>query len=90
MTARDPWQESAACAGQSAEVFIPNHASQAAEARARAFCNGDDTRLPCPVKAQCLAEAMRVETGSIYHRWGIWGGLNPQERADLARARRFA
>lgn len=83
----DPWEESAACAGQPVDVFIRDHATTAAENRARTFCNGDDTRPPCPVRAQCLAYAMRVETGSVYHRWGVWGGLNPQERADLARAK---
>lgn len=45
--------------------------------------------LSCPVRAECLRRAL--ETGE---RYGIWGGMTPDERRDLARRdmrrRRFA
>lgn len=37
----------------------------------------------CPVKKECLEYALEFEnTDSL--RIGIWGGLNPNERADNA------
>ncbi|MGO3089551.1 MAG: WhiB family transcriptional regulator [Galactobacter sp.] len=42
----------------------------------------------CPVRDLCLADAMNAEAGLITSgsRWGMWGGLTPKERADLAKA----
>jgi WhiB family redox-sensing transcriptional regulator len=37
----------------------------------------------CPVRAACLAYAMRTEP--VSHREGIYGGLSPKERHQLAR-----
>lgn len=46
------------------------------ESQAAALCGG------CAVRAECLDEALgRGE------RWGIWGGLNFDERARFAQAR---
>jgi hypothetical protein len=39
----------------------------------------------CPVKRQCLAAAL---VGA--EPWGIWGGLDADERADLAYQRGFS
>lgn len=45
---------------------------------AAARCEG------CPVKAECLAQAMRDEKGKPARlRAGIWGGLTPKQRVTL-------
>ena len=42
----------------------------------------------CPVRPQCLDEAMAVEYGTgLGRRYGIWGGLTPIARVRLARQR---
>lgn len=43
----------------------------------------------CPVRRQCLEVAMKNETTQRY-RWGIWGGLTPNQRHELAKKRRAA
>lgn len=45
----------------------------------------------CPVQTACLDDALEHE-GDIRpeHRAGIWGGLSPDERFDLARSRAVA
>ena len=51
------------------------------------FSRGEDVNeiakqacLSRPVRAECLRQAL--ETGEQY---GIWGGMTPEERRDLAR-----
>jgi WhiB family redox-sensing transcriptional regulator len=40
----------------------------------------------CPVTAPCLAEALAIEDRLIEsERWGVRGGLTPDERRPLAR-----
>ena len=48
----------------------------AAQNRAKEICGG------CPVKSECLAEALdnRVE-------WGVWGGMTERERRALLNRR---
>lgn len=41
----------------------------------------------CDVREQCLAYAMAFEKYRT-DRFGIWGGLSPKEREELARKRR--
>jgi hypothetical protein len=66
------WRSRAACRGRVDLDFIdPRTSAEAAECRA--LCAG------CPVRAQCLAEALG--TGEA---WGIWGGLDADEREPLA------
>jgi len=76
------WLDRAACRGMNAPLFFgPDDETRSAreirEARAKAVCQ------LCPVREQCLDFALR---NSI--RYGIWGGLNPDERAR-ERRRRF-
>jgi hypothetical protein len=47
-------------------------------------------RTKCPVVMECLDYARRAEHGvSRQHRSGVWGGLTPEERADLDTAARM-
>jgi WhiB family redox-sensing transcriptional regulator len=75
------WREKAACRGMDAGLFFGSdnespQQRQAREAKAKTIC------ASCPVRAQCLDDALR---NSI--RYGIWGGLNEEERARERRRR---
>lgn len=76
------WRPEAACRGLDPELFfssdeIVNRQERLErEAEAKAVC----TR--CTVRKECLSYAL--DAGE---RYGIWGGLNPQERRALGRNR---
>ncbi len=40
----------------------------------------------CTVRAECLDLAMSIESKAPHHRgrYGIWGGLSPRQRHNLA------
>lgn len=72
------WQEQAACRGADRELFFASddergNATKQREAEAKAVCAG------CPVKAQCLQDALK---GGLE---GIWGGTNDAERRSIKR-----
>lgn len=49
--------------------------------RAKRLC-----REVCPVRDECLEHAMEREAGRTdLYRGGIWGGLGPKQRYELAR-----
>lgn len=50
---------------------------------AKAICSGLYDGKPCPLLEQCLEFAM-----SNNERYGIWGGMTPEERAQLRKERR--
>lgn len=50
---------------------------------AKAVCNGLIDGSPCPLLEQCLEFAMTNN-----ERFGIWGGMTPDERARLRKERR--
>lgn len=47
--------------------------------KARTMC------ADCPLKRECLDTAMHEETKSERSRYGMWGGLSPEERAKSER-----
>lgn len=49
-------------------------------AELRAVCRG------CPVTTQCLAAAMAAEGSRVTGRFGMWGGMDPQQRTNLLRS----
>lgn len=55
---------------------------QAYEIDAREAC------ADCPVHAECLALALRVESQPYARSHGIWGGLAPWDRRRIIRSRR--
>ncbi|MFJ1869925.1 WhiB family transcriptional regulator [Streptomyces chartreusis] len=67
------WAARAACRNYDLDDFFTD--SKNGIAWAKRICGG------CPVREQCLAMALRAEDGS---RYGIYGGLTPEERAELA------
>ena len=70
------WLKQAACFGREDEMFPDNN--EAGIAKAKAICK------PCPVRRECLADALR--TGDNEH--GIRGGLKPCERRAVLAAER--
>ena len=81
------WMADAPCAQVGGDGWFP----EKGETRpiALRMCNGDtDAGIdPCPVRDHCLDYAMTIETNREL-RYGIWGGMNPTQRENLARERR--
>ena len=75
------WSD-AACRGHAPELWFPETRGGSGDtyATARAICDG------CPLKDTCLEYSLSRETAS--YRYGMWGGLDPNERSVLARERR--
>ena len=75
------WQDAAACRGKEILLFFgPDGERQperdVRERKAKAVC------ASCPVRAECLAYAI-----SRPEKYGVWGGLNEEERASERRRR---
>jgi hypothetical protein len=80
MSAHD-WRDQAACIGAPDTAFFPTNTltSQADTKRTiNTWCR------PCPVREQCLADAMRTEGLGGGKRHGIRGGLSGRGRTRLA------
>jgi WhiB family redox-sensing transcriptional regulator len=67
-----PWTARASCTETDPGIFFPPHGDPATEARQ--IC------ARCPVRDDCLAYALDAD-----ERYGIWGGLDPDERRSLRR-----
>ena len=77
MTAPD-WTLSALCAQTDPALWFP--ATGAGYGEARRICGR------CPVRDECLADALQREGVAFReYRGGMWGGLSPGQRADRAR-----
>jgi WhiB family redox-sensing transcriptional regulator len=76
---RASWRESAACRFLDTETFFPISKTGLALveiAEAKEICAG------CPVQRSCLSFALDTRQG-----YGIWGGLDEDERRSLLRQR---
>lgn len=77
------WQNLRACAGMDTNVFFPERGGSARIAKM--ICNGNGnpalgpTRLPCPVREQCLRYAL-----SNREQYGVWGGVAERDRRGMA------
>lgn len=67
------WMRSAACLRRWHDLEWIDPDPEQAE-QCRAIC------LTCPVRQTCLRHALTAA-----EPWGIWGGLDPDQRAELAR-----
>lgn len=74
----DDWRDQAQCRDTDPTLFHPERNDPASFDDARTIC------ADCPVKAACLAYALDKERGLHPDvRWGMFGGLTSDERADL-------
>jgi WhiB family redox-sensing transcriptional regulator len=72
------WREDAACARVDPELFDGGDIGSPADYRqARAICRN------CPVARECLTHALESD-----ERYGMWGGLTPNERKEINSVRR--
>jgi hypothetical protein len=76
--------DDAECLNQPLQKFFPTKVRE--HEAGKEVCNGnkDDGIKPCPVRLQCLAWIMSIEKGQ-HKRYGVVGGLEPQERKELQR-----
>ena len=75
---RDHWTDDANCRGKPTSVFFPPFShSDNRWLIAKEICTG------CEVREQCLALVMRFEYTD--DKWGMFGGLTPEERRELRR-----
>lgn len=73
MSWNEMWTNAALCqASKPDELFVRG----AEQHKAKVVCGA------CPVRAECLAEALDNEI-----EWGVWGGLTERERRALLRKR---
>jgi hypothetical protein len=88
------WRANAACVGEPTAMFFHDSLSLRTGntfSRERALQHQPvrdalNMCALCQVKTECLDTAMTVEHGNAAAgRHGIWGGLLPHERAELAR-----
>lgn len=81
----DGWRTRAACRSKDPEIFFPNGSSPAAElwiSEAKEICG------ICPVRKACLELALAAEGwASGSQRYGIFGGLDGEERWTVHRSR---
>lgn len=89
MTTGNEWRRLALCLDKDpamwdagAHVENPGRSEVAKKlAEGRAICN-----TPCPARDACLADAMKMEATEGKYRGTIRGGLDADQRADLAKA----
>jgi WhiB family redox-sensing transcriptional regulator len=74
-SAAPAWQALAGCRGFSVELFYPTREDPVLLRLAKSVC------AACPVVTLCLEAGMKESEG-------IWGGMTPDERRSLRRARR--
>jgi WhiB family redox-sensing transcriptional regulator len=77
------WRYRAKCSGADTDLFYPprdkNQYKIIAE-QAKAFCFGETGKVHCPVRKDCLWDAISRDEPH-----GIWGGLSHRERNALIR-----
>lgn len=73
------WRLRAACLEHpNPDMWFPGAHDDAARDAAKSIC------AACPVRAQCLADALRGGQRSPVR--GIWGGTTQRERAELVKS----
>jgi WhiB family redox-sensing transcriptional regulator len=77
------WRYKARCKGVDTDTFYPPRDKdlyKTIAAEAKSYCFGENGKNPCPVRLECLWDA--VERDEPH---GIWGGMSHRERNALIR-----
>lgn len=88
------WREHAACRGLRIQLFVPDDIDHLARGRSNRgqvhYVEAKSVCGRCPVTQECLEYALAHESGGL--RFGVWGGLAPEERRrmNIRRQRRTA
>jgi WhiB family redox-sensing transcriptional regulator len=72
------WHARAACRGRDVRLWFPRPGDVFAVTVAKAVCRA------CPVRAECLADALARPPFDVV---GIWGGTTERDRERLTRQR---
>jgi WhiB family redox-sensing transcriptional regulator len=87
MSAR--WQDDALCREVGGEIFFPE--DDETTVNTYRYTDAKTVCAACTVRTACLDYAMAREGGAAHqYRGGLWGGLTPNQRAELAKTRRPA
>ena len=70
----EDWHGRGLCTGEAPDIFFPARGDPGTQARK--IC------AACPVRRDCLEYAMEAD------EFGVWGGLDQQERRNLKRKKR--
>jgi WhiB family redox-sensing transcriptional regulator len=77
------WRYKARCSGEDTDIFYPprdKNQYKIIANKAKSFCFGENGKTHCPVKTECLWDAVSRDEPH-----GIWGGLSHRERNALVR-----
>ena len=77
------WRYEARCSGQDTDIWYPPRDKaqyKIIATQAKSSCLGETGKNPCPVKNECLWDAVSRDEPH-----GIWGGLSHRERNALIR-----
>lgn len=77
------WRYEAKCRGIDTEIFYPPRDKALYKPiadKAKAVCLGKDGQDECPVRRECLLDA--IDNDELH---GIWGGMSHRERNALIR-----
>lgn len=77
------WRDDAKCAGVDTDLFYPPRDKDLYKPiadQAKSICRGRDGRPECPVRYECLWEAIDSD-----EEHGIWGGMSHRERNAAVR-----
>lgn len=77
------WRYDAKCQGEDTEIFFPPRDKDLYKPiadKAKAICLGKDGKPACPVRKQCLKEAIKND-----ELHGIFGGMSHRERNAMKR-----
>lgn len=80
------WTRDAACEGSEVHVLpdIDKNSLESREARRQALAEARSMCAECPVRDECLAEGLRVDSSCpVMGHDAVYGGLTFRERKDL-------
>ena len=73
------WRRRAACRNMGPEPFYLEHGGSS-------YADAKDVCAACPVRRECLDDALSFETS--HNRYGYWGGTSPNQRKRASAQRR--
>lgn len=87
---RADWRSRAACANMADPTFAESdpffpEGMRGAGYGAKRYATAKAICSTCHVQIECLTVALEAEAQIAPYRWGVWAGLNANERQELSR-----